>query len=117
MPQGKWVYFNGLITHFCVLRQSGTIVNEYGSIRIASLHISCVFRLSGVSLIHTGVISSRDIFINALGLGEVTIYPKAVIFVSDNLKQLSDIIFHQHFTVIYSRLTLTLRVPEINVFQ
>ena len=31
------------------------------------------------------------------------------------LKQLPDIIFHQLFLVVYSRLTLTLHVPEVNV--
>ena len=50
-----------------VLKQSGTNAKEYGSTRIASLQISCVFRLSEISLIHTGIISSRDISIHALG--------------------------------------------------
>ena len=51
---------------FCVLKQSRTNAKEYGSMHIASLHISCAFRLSGVSLIHTGIISSRDISIHTL---------------------------------------------------
>ena len=34
--------------------------------RIASIHISCVFRLSETSLIHARIISSRDVFIHTL---------------------------------------------------
>ena len=70
MPQDEWIYFTALSHISFVLKQSGTNAKEYGSMRIASLHISSVLRLSGISLIHTGIISSRPYLFIPLGPGK-----------------------------------------------
>ena len=70
-----------------LLKWSGTYFKERGSMCTAFSHIFCVFRWSGVSLIHIGVEDvDMPMFIYTFMLGEVKIYPEVVIFVSDKFK-------------------------------
>ena len=52
-------------------------------------HISFVSRCSGISFIHSGTFTNRDIFIGTLSPGEVKIYSEVVILYQIILKQLS----------------------------